>query len=55
VWDVGRDLNRDKALRPNSFTMAFFHKCWEIVKNDLMAVFAEFHNQGQFEKSLYAT
>jgi hypothetical protein len=55
VWDVGRDLNRDKALRPNSFTMAFFHKCWEIVKNDLMAVFAEFHNQGQFEKSLNAT
>jgi hypothetical protein len=37
-------LNGDKAPGPDGFTMAFFQKCWDILKNDLMAVFAEFHN-----------
>jgi hypothetical protein len=46
VWDVIRDLNGDKAPGPDGFTMAFFQKCWKILKNDLMAVFAEFHNRG---------
>jgi hypothetical protein len=55
VWDVVRDLNGDKAPGPDGFTMAFFHKCWEILKNDIVAVFSEFHNRGQFEKSLNAT
>jgi hypothetical protein len=55
VWDVVRHMNGHKAPGPNGFTMAFFQKCWEILKNDLMAVFAEFHNSGQFEKSLNAT
>jgi hypothetical protein len=55
VWDVVRDLNGDKALGPDGFTMAFFQKCWEILKYDLMVVFEEFHNRGQFEKSLNAT
>jgi hypothetical protein len=40
VWDVIRDLNGDKALGPDSFTMAFFQKFWAILKNDLMSVFA---------------
>jgi hypothetical protein len=55
VWDVVRVMDRDKAPGPDGFTMAFFQKCWEILKNDLMAIFAEFHNRGQFEKSLNAT
>jgi hypothetical protein len=29
VWDVVRDLNGDKALGLDGFTMAFFQKCWE--------------------------
>jgi hypothetical protein len=55
VWYVVRDLNGDKAPGPDCFTMAFFQKCWEILKKNLMAVFVEFHNRGQFEKSLNAT
>jgi hypothetical protein len=39
-----RVLDGDKALRPNSFTMAFFQKCWEVLKYDIMAVFLEFHS-----------
>jgi spermidine synthase len=50
MWDVVRNLNVDNAPGPNGFTTAFFQKCSAILKNDLMAVFAEFHYQGQFEK-----
>jgi hypothetical protein len=35
VWDVVRVMNGDKAPGPNSFTIAFFQKYWEILKNDL--------------------
>jgi hypothetical protein len=40
VWDVIRELNGDRASGPDGFTMAFFQRCWEILKHDLMAVFA---------------
>jgi len=43
VWDVIRELNGDKAPGPDGFTMAFFQKCWDILKYDIMSVFAEFH------------
>jgi hypothetical protein len=39
VWDVVRVMNGDKALGPNGFTITFFQKCWEILKNDLTAIF----------------
>jgi hypothetical protein len=55
VWDVIRDLNGDKAPSPDDFTMAFFQKCWDILKTDIMDVFAEFHTRGKFEKSFNAT
>jgi hypothetical protein len=55
VWDVIRELNGDKAPGPDGFTMAFFQKCWDILKYDIMTVFAEFHSQGKFEKSFNAT
>jgi hypothetical protein len=55
VWDVVRDLNGDKAPGPDGFTMAFFQKCWGILKQDIMVVFSEFHNSRQFEKSFNAT
>ena len=35
--------------------MAFFQKCWEVLKDDIMAIFKEFHNRGKFEKSFNAT
>jgi hypothetical protein len=55
VWDVFRELNEDKAPSPNGFTMAFFQKCWNILKYDIMTVFAEFYSRGKFEKSFNAT
>jgi hypothetical protein len=29
---VIRDLNGEKVLGLNGFSMAFFQKCWEVVK-----------------------
>jgi hypothetical protein len=55
MWEVVRDLNGDKAPGPNGFTIAFFQKCWGVLKQDIMAVFSEFHNRRQFEKSFNAT
>jgi hypothetical protein len=55
VWEAIRDLNGDKASGPNGFTVAFFQKCWDFLKTDIMNVFAEFHARGKFEKSLNAT
>lgn len=45
----------DKALGPDSFTMVFSIKCWEVVKPDVIAAIRNFQNQGYFDKSLNAT
>jgi hypothetical protein len=37
------------------FTAAFFQKCCDFLKTDIMDVFAEFHARGKFEKSFNAT
>lgn len=34
--------------------MTFFQKCWDILKYNIMAVFAEFHSRGKFEKGFNA-
>jgi hypothetical protein len=52
---VVRKLKGDKAPGPDGFSMAFFQKCWEVIKKDMMAVFKEFHETGKFEKSFNAT
>jgi hypothetical protein len=52
---VVNNFNGDKAPRRGEFFMAFFQKCWEVLKEDIMAVFREFHSQGKFEKSFNAT
>jgi hypothetical protein len=52
---VLRDLQGDKAPGPDGFSMAFFHKCWEVVGDDIMDFFEEFHTHCKFEKSLNAT
>ena len=54
-WEVVRKMKGDKAPGSDGFSMAFFQKCWKVIKKDLMAVFKEFHATGKFEKSLNAT
>jgi hypothetical protein len=55
IWAVIQNFKGDKAPGPDSFSMAFFQKCWEILKNDIFAVLKEFYSTGKFEKSLNAT
>ena len=47
-----RDMNGDKAPGPNGFTTAFWQSSWEVVKEDVMRMFKEFHVSGKFVKSL---
>ncbi|XP_030971912.1 uncharacterized protein LOC115992014 [Quercus lobata] len=50
-----REAKGDKAPGPNGFTMAFFQKCWCVLEKDILALFADFHKECIFEKSLNAT
>ena len=36
------DLNRDKALRSDGFSLAFWKDCWELVKEEILCFFREF-------------
>jgi hypothetical protein len=55
IWGVIRNFKCDNAPRPDGFTMAFFQKCWEILKTDIITMLKEFQNSENFEKSLNAT
>jgi hypothetical protein len=55
VWEVVRDMNGDKAPGLDGFFMAWFQKCWEVMKEDILKVFKEFHSRGKFEKIFNAT
>lgn len=33
----------DKSPGPNGFTMALYQECWEKIKEDVTAVFRDFH------------
>ncbi|KAJ9707044.1 hypothetical protein PVL29_002161 [Vitis rotundifolia] len=48
-------LDRDKAPRPNGFTIAVFQDCWDVVKEDLVRVFTEFHRSGIINQSTNAS
>ena len=55
IFLVVRDLEGDKALGPNGFTMTFYYHCWRVVEKDVLAVLDEFFQYCKFEKSLNAT
>ena len=55
VWNAINELGNEKAPAPDGFNLAFFQHCWSTVKEEVMGFFADFHNEGVFEKSLNAT
>jgi hypothetical protein len=55
VWKVIKGMDGDKAPGPDGFSMAFFQGCWDVIKGDFVAVFAEFHERGKFVKSINST
>ncbi|KAJ9678294.1 hypothetical protein PVL29_020454 [Vitis rotundifolia] len=48
-------LDRDKAPGPDGFIMAVFQDCWDVIKEDLVKVFAEFHSSGIINQSTNAS
>ena len=55
VWEVIKVMDRDKAPGPDGLSMAFFQECWDVIKEDFMTVFSEFHERGEFVKSINST
>lgn len=48
-------MKGDKAPGPDGFTITFFHKCWAIIKGDLLQVFDEFYYSEEFYEHLNNT
>lgn len=46
------DLDGDKAIDLDGFSMNFQHFSWHFVKNNVMGFFKECFDQGRFKKSL---
>lgn len=42
-------------MNANKASGSFFEDCWEVLREDSMKVFRDFHGGGMFEKSLNAT
>ena len=55
ITAVVRSMNGDKSPSPDGFPMTFYHACWHIIKDDLLAVFRELYTEGSIEKSINAT
>ena len=55
IHNVVLHLNKKKAPSPNGFTIAFSQDSWETIKDDLLRVFLEFHNNGLINQSTNAT
>ncbi|WKA01908.1 hypothetical protein VitviT2T_020160 [Vitis vinifera] len=48
-------LDRDKASRPDGFTIVVFQDYWDVIKEDLVRVFVEFHKNGIINQSINAS
>lgn len=49
------ECNGDKAPGPDGFNMKFFHMFWEVIKNDMLAIFQDFHMTETFVNSINST
>ena len=49
VIQVLREMEGDKAPNLDGFTMAFFHKCCNVVEKGVMDLFDYFHRHSMFE------
>jgi hypothetical protein len=49
VLEVVKAINSDKALGLDGYSMVFFQIYWDVLKEDIMKVFHDFHARGKFE------
>ena len=50
MFNTLSNLNGDKALAQDSFSMTFQQCCWDFVKEEMMGFFREFHEQSKIVK-----
>ena len=50
-----KDMNVDKAPRPDGFTTAFWQSSRDIVRGEVMGMFRDFFAAGKFVRSLNST
>ena len=48
-------LNKEKTPSPNGFTITVYQECWDVIKEDLMRVFLQFHTNQIINQSTNAT
>ena len=46
--------NKEKALDLDGSTIVVYQKCWDVIKEDLLRVFSEFHSNGIINQSTNA-
>ena len=49
------EMNGNKALGPDGFTVTFWQACWDFVNEEILELFKEFYDQSSFAKSLNTT
>ena len=42
-------------MHPDGFIIAMYQECWDVIKEDLMRVFPEFHSNGIINQSTNTT
>ncbi|RVX22971.1 Transposon TX1 uncharacterized 149 kDa protein [Vitis vinifera] len=52
---TGESWGGIRAPGPDGFTIAVFQECWDVIKEDLVRVFAEFHRSGIINQSTNAS
>ena len=55
VFTALSNLNRDKALGSDGFSIAFWQFSWDFVKEKIMGFFKEFHENNMFVRRLNST
>lgn len=45
----------DKAPGPDGYPMAFIHRFWSMLKNDILEFMGEFHAKGKLSKGIGAS
>jgi mannosylglycoprotein endo-beta-mannosidase len=43
IKNVVDQMEKNKAAGPDSFPIEFYQACWDIIKQDLMLIFSDFH------------